>query len=93
MSASAGTTIAVPRTVSRQTLRDNVEYENGEQYYRCTVFIPFLDCLLQQLIVFREDLKMQSRVCTSSQIILVMLTTKWSKSNTTMAMTSQMKMD
>ena len=47
MAASTGTTIAVPRTVSRKTLRDNVE--NAEQYYRRTVFIPFLDCLVQQL--------------------------------------------
>ena len=47
MAASTDTTIAVPRTVSRKTLRDNVE--NAEQYYRRTVFIPFLDCLVQQL--------------------------------------------
>ena len=49
MAASADTTITVPRTVSRQTLRDNVEHENAEQYYRRTVFIPFLDRLVQQL--------------------------------------------
>ena len=49
MVASADTTITVPRTVSRQTLQDNVEHENAEQYYHCTVFIPFLDCLAQQL--------------------------------------------
>ena len=42
-------TITVPRTLSRQTLRDNVEHENAEQYYRCTVFVPFLDCLVHQL--------------------------------------------
>ena len=49
MAASADTTITVPRTVSRQTLRDNVEHENAEQYYHRTVFIPFLDRLVQQL--------------------------------------------
>ena len=49
MAALADTTITVPRTVSRQNLRDNVEHENAEQYYRRTVFIPFLDCLVQQL--------------------------------------------
>ena len=45
----AETTITVPRTVSRQTLRDNVEHENAEKHYRRTIFFPFLDCLLQQL--------------------------------------------
>ena len=49
MTSLADTTITVPRTVSRQNLRDNVEHENAEQYYRRTVFIPFLDCLVQQL--------------------------------------------
>ena len=49
MAALADTTITVPRTVSRQNLRDNVEHENAEQYYRRTVFIPFLDSLVQQL--------------------------------------------
>ena len=48
MAASADTTITIPRTVSRQTLRDNVEHENAEQYGHRTVFIPFLDCLVQQ---------------------------------------------
>ena len=27
----------------------NVEHKNAEQYYRRTIFIPFLDCLVQQL--------------------------------------------
>ena len=45
------------------------------------------------MIVFREELKMQSKVCTSFQVILVMLSTKWSISNATMTMTFQMKMD
>ena len=79
MTALADTTITVPRTVSRQNFRDNVEHENAEQYYCRTV-------------VFKEKLKMQSRACTSSQVVLVMLTTKWSISNATIAMTFQMKM-
>ena len=49
MAALPDTTIIVPRTVFRQNLRDNVEHENAEQYYRRTVFIPFLGCLVQQL--------------------------------------------
>ena len=46
MASSADSTITVPRTLSRQTLRVNVEQENVRRYYRRTVF---LDCLLQQL--------------------------------------------
>ena len=49
LAASAEATIIVPRTVSRQTLRDNVEHKNAEQYYHRIVFIPFLDCLVKQL--------------------------------------------
>ena len=48
-SASADTTNTVPRAISRQNLRDNVEHYNAEQYYHFTVFIPFLYCLVQQL--------------------------------------------
>ena len=46
MASSADSSITVPRTLSRQTLRVNVEHENVRRYYRRTVF---LDCLLQQL--------------------------------------------
>ena len=49
MAASADITITIPRTVSRKALRDNAEHENAEQYYRHTVFILFLDCLVKQL--------------------------------------------
>ena len=59
MAASADNTITVSRTrtVSRQTLRDNVEHENAEQYYRRTVFIPFLDCLVQRNDCFQGRTK------------------------------------
>ena len=49
MAVSADTTITVPRAASRQTLRDNAEHENAEQYYHRTAFIPVLDHLVQQL--------------------------------------------
>ena len=49
MAASEDTTVTVPRTVSRQTLQDNVEHENAEQHYCRTVFILLLDCLVQEL--------------------------------------------
>ena len=84
MATLADTTIIVPRTVSRQNLWDNVEHENAEQYYCRTVFIPFLDCLVQQL---------NDRSPGKTKDAIKMLTTKWSISNATIAMTVQMKMD
>ena len=41
--------IKKPRTVSRQTIRDNIPSENDMDYYRKAVYIPYLDSLLQQL--------------------------------------------
>lgn len=43
--------IDVPRRASRQTHRDNYTSGEPETYYRCSVFIPFLDYFLQQLDV------------------------------------------
>jgi hypothetical protein len=43
--------IDVPRRASRQTHRDNYSSDEPETYYRCSVFIPFLDYFLQQLDV------------------------------------------
>ena len=94
MAASADTTITVPKTLSQRTLSDNVEHENAEQYYRRTVFTPFLDYLVQQLSDrFQGRTKDAIKCITSSQVFLVMFTTKWSISDATMAATFQMKMD
>ena len=41
--------LEISRTASRQTLRDNVEHTSIEEYYIRSVFLPFLDSLLQQL--------------------------------------------
>ena len=41
--------ITVPRIVQRQTLRANFDHYTPEKYYRRSIFIPFVDCLLQQL--------------------------------------------
>ena len=38
-----------PRTCSKQTLRDNHCTESAEDYFRVSVFVPFLDILLQHL--------------------------------------------
>ena len=39
--------LEVPRTASRQTLRDIVEHTSIEEYYRRSIFLPFLESLLQ----------------------------------------------
>lgn len=33
---------------SRQTQRNNIPAESSKQYFKCAVFIPFLDSILQQ---------------------------------------------
>jgi len=43
-----GSIIEKPRTCRRQTLRENVE-GSCEEYYRRSVFIPFLDHVLQEM--------------------------------------------
>ena len=40
----------VPRTCWRQTARSNVEALSPKDYWRITVFIPFLDHLLQEFV-------------------------------------------
>lgn len=39
----------VPRTVSRQLGRDNVEHASPEEYYRRSIALPLLDHLIQQM--------------------------------------------
>ena len=46
MGSSAG--MLVPRTCGRQTTRSNVEASTPEEYWRRTIFIPFLDHLIQE---------------------------------------------
>ena len=41
--------LSIPRRCSRQTLRSNVEADTAQAYWRCSVFIPFLDHLLSEL--------------------------------------------
>jgi hypothetical protein len=41
--------INIPRRCGRQTLRSNVEADTPEDYWRRTVFVPFIDHLLQEL--------------------------------------------
>ena len=44
-----GKILDTPRIVSRQTQRSNVESNTPEEYYRRSIFIPFIDCLINQL--------------------------------------------
>eukprot|EP00731_Ephydatia_muelleri_P027339 Em0019g212a len=49
MAETAGTTISKPRTVKRQTLRGNVDADTPEIDYRQTMYLPFVDGIIQQL--------------------------------------------
>ena len=42
--------IANTRTVQRQTMRSNVEYDSPDEYYRRCPFISFLDGLLHSVV-------------------------------------------
>ena len=44
-----GKEIKVPRVVDRQVLRSNVASNSVEKYWRRVFFLPFLDCLINQL--------------------------------------------
>ncbi len=39
----------VPRTVSRQLSRDNIEHASPEKYYRRSIALPLLDHSIQQM--------------------------------------------
>ncbi|CAI6346192.1 unnamed protein product [Macrosiphum euphorbiae] len=41
--------IEVPRTVGRQTARNNIPSDSPEQYYKRSIFLPFLDHFICQL--------------------------------------------
>nr|XP_054760699.1 52 kDa repressor of the inhibitor of the protein kinase-like [Lytechinus pictus] len=49
MSDVAGVPLSKPRVVGRQSLRSNVDAENVEEYYRRSIFLPFIDHLISQL--------------------------------------------
>lgn len=49
MAEDAEQPLSKPRVVGRQTLRSNVEAQNLEEYFRRSIFLPFLDHLISQL--------------------------------------------
>ncbi|XP_078585777.1 52 kDa repressor of the inhibitor of the protein kinase-like [Branchiostoma floridae x Branchiostoma japonicum] len=55
MADKTGHKIEVPRRCRRQTLRSNVEADTPEAYFRRSVFIPFVDSMVEQLATrFRQ---------------------------------------
>lgn len=49
MAETADFQIEIPRICQRQTLREIIPGENSKEYFRHSVYIPFLDHLLSQL--------------------------------------------
>ena len=49
LAVEAGTELSIPRQTSRQCHRANIPADNPQEYFRCTVYIPFLDSMLQEL--------------------------------------------
>ena len=49
MAEKAGHVIEIPRRCKRQTLRSHVEADTPEAYYRISVFVPFIDNMVEQL--------------------------------------------
>lgn len=44
-----GTAISMPRICNRQTQRSNVSGSSPEEYYRSSIFLPFLDHIITQI--------------------------------------------
>ena len=55
MSKKTKLKLKIPRTCKKKTLRNNILADTVINYYRWTVFVPFLDSLLQQFNVRFED--------------------------------------
>lgn len=49
LAAEIGETIRAPRTTSRQVHRDNYDVNDPEDYYRLSIFIPFVDHFISHL--------------------------------------------
>ncbi|CAL1688672.1 unnamed protein product [Lasius platythorax] len=49
LAAEIGATLSIPRRTGRQTLRANFDTEDCCEYYKLSVFLPFLDYFTSQL--------------------------------------------
>ncbi|CAI6345265.1 unnamed protein product [Macrosiphum euphorbiae] len=58
LALKVGAEITMPRTCGRQTNRVNVNAKDPEEYYKISIFIPFLDNLINQLH-YRFDKRLQ----------------------------------
>lgn len=60
MAKVANITLAIPRRCARQTERSNVTADNLQEYLKRSVFIPFVDSLIQQFGMRFNDLSKAS---------------------------------
>jgi len=51
LATDLGVTLQKPRTTTRQTHRDNLEPDTEEEYFRRSVYIPFLDRFITELLL------------------------------------------
>ena len=49
LAEKAGQNITMPRCCKKQTMRSNVEADTPQTYYRRTIFVPFLENMVQQM--------------------------------------------
>ena len=49
INSELGSEPSAPRTASRQQHRANAPYDTAEEYYRCNLFIPFLNQITQEM--------------------------------------------
>lgn len=59
LAEEVGTVIQEPRTTARQTNQSNIQTESAEDYYRMTVYIPFLDFVINQLTARFPNLELE----------------------------------
>ena len=49
LGSDLGTEPSVPRTASRQQHKENTPHDSPEEYYRRTLFVPFLDHITEEM--------------------------------------------
>ena len=49
LASDLGTKPSVPRTASGQLHRENTSHDSPEEYYRQTLFVPFLDHITEEM--------------------------------------------
>ena len=69
--------LEVPRVNARQIYRSNVEFTTPEEYYCRTIFIPFIDSLIQQL---NERFSGKTKSAMSGMYLIPSVVEKLSKS-------------